>query len=147
MCLMILIQGLDPEFPLLVASNRDEDRSRKAAPPGLFAGERQRMLSPRDRRGGGTWLAVNQHGLFAGITNVAGAATRPLPGSRGVLPHLALDGALHREDLDGACRAVRTASSTLGARRGSEARRGPARRAWEPGARSPPPRSERRPTC
>ena len=105
MCLLILIQGLDPEYPVLVASNRDEDRSRKAAPPGLFVGARLRMLSPRDRQAGGTWLAVNQRGMFAGLTNVAGAAPRPLPTSRGLLPHLALD----EEDLEAAAGAVRAA--------------------------------------
>lgn len=102
MCLLILIQGLDPEYPLLVASNRDEDRSRKASPPGLYVGARQRMLSPRDRRSGGTWLAVSQGGMFAGITNIAAAAHRPLPTTRGLLPHLALD----QEDLDAASGAV-----------------------------------------
>lgn len=102
MCLLILIQGLDREYPLLVASNRDEERGRRASPPGLFLGVRERMLSPRDRRFGGTWLAVNGRGMFAGITNIAGAAQRLLPTTRGVLPHLALD----QEDLESAAGAV-----------------------------------------
>ena len=105
MCLLIVIQGVDPEFPVLVASNRDEQRDRKAAPPGLYVGERMRMLSPRDRVGGGTWLAINQQGMFAGLTNIAGAPHEDLPTTRGVLPHLALD----QEDLAGAERAVREA--------------------------------------
>jgi hypothetical protein len=105
MCLLILIQGLDPEYPLLVASNRDEERSRKASPPGLFMGVRQRLLSPRDRRSGGTWLALNRRGMFAGITNIAGAVRRPLATTRGALPHLALD----QDDLDAAASAVRAA--------------------------------------
>jgi len=105
MCLLILIQGLDPEYPLLVASNRDEERSRKASPPGLFVGARQRMLSPRDRRSGGTWLALNRRGMFAGITNIAGAERRPLATTRGALPHLVLD----QDDLDAAASAVREA--------------------------------------
>lgn len=104
MCLLILIQGVDPEYPLLVASNRDEERSRKAAPPGLFVGARQRLLSPRDRRSGGTWLAVSQHGMFAGITNVAGAPRRTLRTTRGLLPHLALD----HPDLDAGAAAVQS---------------------------------------
>jgi hypothetical protein len=104
MCLLILIQGADPEYPLLVASNRDEERRRKAAPPGLFVGSRQRMLSPRDRRSGGTWLAVSRRGMFAGITNVAGAAHKALPTTRGLLPHLALD----QEGLEAGAAAVRS---------------------------------------
>ena len=105
MCLLILIQRPDRQYPLLVASNRDEDRDRKTSPPGLFVGARLRMLSPRDRLAGGTWLAVNQRGMFAGITNVAGAVPEPLPTTRGALPHLALD----EDDLDGAANAVRVA--------------------------------------
>lgn len=91
MCLLIVLQGLDPSFPILVASNRDEHRQRLASPPGLWVGERRRVLSPRDRRAGGTWLGVNDQGMFAGLTNLAGAPARALPTSRGTLPHLALD--------------------------------------------------------
>ena len=55
-----------PDYPvfLLVASNRDEERSRPSSPPGLWVGERRRILSPRDRRAGGTWLAVNDRGML-----------------------------------------------------------------------------------
>lgn len=90
MCLLILLRGFDPEYPLLVASNRDEQRDRKASPPGLWVGERRRVLSPRDRRAGGTWLGVNDRGMFAGLTNARGPQRAEAP-SRGALPHLALD--------------------------------------------------------
>ena len=105
MCLLIVIVGADSEYPLLVASNRDEERARPASPPGLWVGERRRVLSPRDKRAGGTWLAVNDAGMFAGLTNIAGAP--PLEGARtrGVLPHLALD----HDDLNAAAAAVREA--------------------------------------
>lgn len=96
MCSLFVLLGVDPEFPIFVAANRDEDRARLASPPGLFVGERRRMLSPRDRRAGGTWMAVNDRMWFAGLTNVAGVARRPEAGSRGVLPHLVLDA----DDLD-----------------------------------------------
>src|SRR5688500_17186994 len=98
MCLLIVLLGVDPEFPLLVASNRDERRERRAAPPGLWVGERRRVLSPRDRRAGGTWLGVNDRGMVAGITNVHGAPRLELPTTRGALPHLALD----QDDLEAA---------------------------------------------
>ncbi len=91
MCLLIIIRNPDPQFSLLVASNRDEDRSRESAPPGLFVGATHRILSPRDKRAGGTWLAVNQHGMLAGLTNISGAADKAGCASRGLLPHLALD--------------------------------------------------------
>ena len=95
MCLLILLRGFHEDYPILVASNRDEQRERKAAPPGLYVGENRRMISPRDRRAGGTWLAVNDRGMFAGLTNIAPAGPReeelPDAPSRGHLPHLALD--------------------------------------------------------
>ena len=76
MCLLILFRDVDPNFPLLVASNRDEHRERRASPPGLFVGRRHRMLSPRDRRAGGTWMAVSDTGGFAALTNLAGPTLR-----------------------------------------------------------------------
>jgi uncharacterized protein with NRDE domain len=91
MCLLILLRGADPDFPLIVASNRDEHRERKASPPGLFLGVDHRILSPRDRVAGGTWMALNDQGMFAAITNLAGVPERPLETSRGELPHLAVD--------------------------------------------------------
>lgn len=102
MCLLIVLAGVDPEHPIIVASNRDEQRERKAMPPGLFVGAKRRMLSPRDRRAGGTWMAVAEHGLFAGLTNVKGEPVDPNARSRGELPHLALD----EDDVEAAAAAV-----------------------------------------
>ena len=90
MCLLIVLRGLDPAFPLVVASNRDEARDRPSSPPGLWVGERRRVLCPRDRRAGGTWIGVNDRGLFAAITNAAGPVRDAAP-SRGTLPLAALD--------------------------------------------------------
>jgi hypothetical protein len=101
-CLLVLLRGLTRDHPILVASNRDEQRSRPSAPPGQFVGSRRRMLSPRDRRAGGTWLAVGEQGLFAGLTNIAGPPRQDGFMSRGELPHLACDEA----DLDAAAAAV-----------------------------------------
>jgi hypothetical protein len=103
-CLLIVLTGVDEGYPIIAAGNRDEDRARRSAPPGLFVGARHRMLSPRDRLAGGTWLAVNDRGLFAGLTNLVPAAVpdRADAPSRGLLPHLALD----EDDLAGAVEAV-----------------------------------------
>lgn len=103
MCLLLVLRGFHREHPIVVGGNRDERTDRKAAPPGLFVGRRNRMLSPRDRQAGGTWLAIDEHGRFAGITNLAGAPVVPSAPSRGHLPHLALD----EPDLDAAVQAVR----------------------------------------
>ncbi|MEO6595916.1 MAG: NRDE family protein [Planctomycetota bacterium] len=102
MCILILLRGFHATHPIVVAGNRDERLDRKAAPPGLWIGERRRVLSPRDRLAGGTWLAVNEAGRFAGITNIAGLPPVPDAPSRGHLPHLALD----QPDLDAGISAV-----------------------------------------
>lgn len=68
MCLILVAWRAHPDFPLVVAANRDEFFARPTAraawwsePPGLFAG--------RDLQAGGTWLGVNREGAFAGLTN------------------------------------------------------------------------------
>jgi uncharacterized protein with NRDE domain len=91
MCIFIVARGLHADYPVVLAGNRDERVDRKAAPPGLFVGERSRLLSPRDRLAGGTWLAIDDRGRFAGITNLAGVPPVPEAPSRGHLPHLVLD--------------------------------------------------------
>ena len=102
MCILIVLRGVDPTHPLVIAGNRDERLDRKAAPPGLYVGARRRMLSPRDRRAGGTWLAVDDGGRCAGITNIAGLQPVPDAPSRGHLVHLVLD----HGDLDAGVAAV-----------------------------------------
>lgn len=103
MCLLLVLRGFHRDHPIVVGGNRDERKDRKSAPPGLFVGKRHRMLSPRDRRAGGTWLAIDELGRFAGITNIAGVPVVPESPSRGLLPHLALD----EPDLDAAVAVVR----------------------------------------
>lgn len=91
MCSLIVLRGLTPEHPLIVGANRDEQTGRKSAPPGIWEGQRRRVLSPRDRVAGGTWLCINDLGHFAGLTNVYGEPAVDGAPSRGHLPHLALD--------------------------------------------------------
>ena len=45
-----------------------------------------RILGGRDELAGGTWLAVNEHGVVAGLTNQPAAARDPAKRSRGELP-------------------------------------------------------------
>jgi Transport and Golgi organisation 2 len=109
MCLLIVLRGRFGSHPILVAGNRDERTDRKAAPPGLWVGQRHRVISPRDRAAGGTWLGVSDVGMFAGITNVAGMPVPDGASSRGLLPHLALD----CDDIDAAVTAVERAVAEL----------------------------------
>src|SRR5215208_1230447 len=93
MCLLIVISGVVPGMPLIVAANRDERRARPAIPMTRLDGVGGPAIrGGRDEVGGGTWLATNEVGVIAGLTN------RPLRDgpdaakrSRGELP-LALAG-------------------------------------------------------
>jgi hypothetical protein len=84
MCTLAVAFGVSPEAPLVVAANRDEHTARPARPPFLWEGS-PRVISPRDEQAGGTWLGLNEHALFVGITNRAGALPDPSRRSRGAL--------------------------------------------------------------
>lgn len=69
MCLILVAWQTHPDFPLVVAANRDEFYERPTAraslwndPPGVLGGQ--------DLQAGGTWLGMGQGGRFAAVTNV-----------------------------------------------------------------------------
>ena len=72
-CLLVLLFGVDPDAPLVVAANRDERLDRPAVAMTVLAEGGPRILGGRDNKAGGTWLAVNEYGVVAGLTN------RPAP--------------------------------------------------------------------
>ncbi len=74
-----------PDAPLVVAANRDEWLSRPAASAPALREADPRILGGRDEVAGGTWLAVNEHGVVAGLTNKPGKRD-PTRRSRGELP-------------------------------------------------------------
>ena len=90
MCLLIALFGVVDDAPLMVAANRDELYARPAVTlTVLHAGDDRhpRVLGGRDELAGGTWLAVNEHGVVAGLTNQpAGSGRDPSKRSRGELP-------------------------------------------------------------
>src|SRR6056297_368309 len=79
MCLLAVQYRLVPESPILVAANREEYYDRPSLPPSIQSGK-PRVLSGIDQRAGGTWLGVNQNGLFVGLCNRA--TVMPLFGHR-----------------------------------------------------------------
>ncbi len=68
MCLLAIQYRVVPESPILVAANREEFFDRRSSSPSIQSGK-PRILCPVDQRSGGTWLGVNQHGVFVGICN------------------------------------------------------------------------------
>lgn len=87
MCLLIAMSGVVADAPLIVAANRDERLDRPAVPMTILRDHGPRILGGRDELAGGTWLAVNEYGVVAGLTNQPSAGGRdPSKRSRGELP-------------------------------------------------------------
>ncbi|HKN48626.1 MAG TPA: NRDE family protein, partial [Actinomycetota bacterium] len=87
MCLLVTVSRDHPESPLIVAANRDELLDRPAVAMTVLQAAGPRILGGRDELAGGTWLAVNESGVVAGLTNQPATAGRdPTKRSRGELP-------------------------------------------------------------
>ncbi len=84
MCLLAIQYRLVPESPILVAANREERYDRLSTPPSIQSGK-PRVLCGVDQQAGGTWLGVNQHGMFVGASNRSRLFAPPTPRSRGAL--------------------------------------------------------------
>jgi uncharacterized protein with NRDE domain len=102
MCLILVVWRRHPQYPCLIAANRDEFHSR-AAEPAHWWHDRPQILAGRDLVAGGTWLGITRTGRFAALTNYRSPQHRrtDVP-SRGSLVTGALesqDSALH--DLGG----------------------------------------------
>jgi len=68
MCLILFAWKVHPDFPLVMAANRDEFHARPTSPAG-FWDDRPAILGGRDLEGMGTWLGVTRSGRFAAVTN------------------------------------------------------------------------------
>jgi uncharacterized protein with NRDE domain len=84
MCLLAVQYKSVPEAPILVAANREEAYDRPTLLPSIQPGK-PRVLSGVDAQAGGTWLGVNQNGLFVGAANRPKFFSPATPRSRGLL--------------------------------------------------------------
>jgi uncharacterized protein with NRDE domain len=84
MCLIVFGWQVHPEFPLVVAANRDEFFARPTRPAGYWPDYPQ-VMGGVDLQAGGTWLGITGTGRFAAITNVREPKMPPGQQSRGVL--------------------------------------------------------------
>jgi uncharacterized protein with NRDE domain len=86
-CLLIVFFQTLPDHPLVVAANRDEWLARPTTPIAVLSEQDPRILGGRDEVAGGTWLATNEAGVVAGLTNrPPGPSGRMARRSRGELP-------------------------------------------------------------
>ncbi len=68
MCLILVAWRVHPDYPLVVAANRDEFFARPTA-PAAFWQDAPQVLAGRDLDAGGTWMGVTCSGRFAALTN------------------------------------------------------------------------------
>jgi uncharacterized protein with NRDE domain len=67
MCLILVAWQAHPEYPLVVAANRDEFFKRPTAAASFWSGGK--ILAGRDLEAGGTWMGMTTAGRFAALTN------------------------------------------------------------------------------
>jgi len=86
-CLLVVASRVVAGEPLIVGANRDETLERPSTAVTVLQEGPPRVLGGRDDVSGGTWLAVNEHGVCAGLTNQPlGDAKDPSKRTRGELP-------------------------------------------------------------
>lgn len=87
MCLLVVASRVVAGEPLIAGANRDEVLERPSTAVTVLDEGPPRVVGGRDELSGGTWLAVNEHGVCAGLTNQPlGDAKDPSKRSRGELP-------------------------------------------------------------
>src|SRR5258708_28779529 len=92
MCTLIILRRPGHPWPVVIAANRDEMIDCPWLAPARHWPDRPGVVGGLDVLAGGSWLAVNRHGVAAGILNRVGTLG-PLAGrrSRGELVLEAVD--------------------------------------------------------
>jgi uncharacterized protein with NRDE domain len=112
MCLILVAWQSHPDYPLVIAANRDEFYARRTRHAAWW-GQAVSLLGGRDEEAGGTWLGINRRGRVAMLTNVRAPHERnPHAPSRGLLVLSALQSAGTLNDWIG--ESARTAGSFNG---------------------------------
>jgi uncharacterized protein with NRDE domain len=84
MCILAVQYKFAKDAPILLAQNREERLDRPTQAPRIQSG-RPRVVCGIDRKAGGTWLGVNQHGLVVAVANRPKTVVPSEPRSRGLL--------------------------------------------------------------
>lgn len=84
MCTILILRHVHPEWPLILAANRDELLDRPSSGPRLLPGSPRILVPGVDQARGGTWMGVTDSGFFVGLTNQRGSLAQGMaPRSRG----------------------------------------------------------------
>ncbi len=97
MCLILVAWQIHPDYPLVVAANRDEFHARPTAAAARWR-EVPYVVAGRDLEAGGTWLGVTETGRFAAVTNVREPGKPKGLQSRGCLTRDFLSGTMSPRD-------------------------------------------------
>jgi uncharacterized protein with NRDE domain len=84
MCLIVFAWQSHPQYPLVVAANRDEFHARPTAAANFWH-DYPHILAGRDLEQGGTWLGISTHGQFSALTNMRDPHAQQGTRSRGFL--------------------------------------------------------------
>jgi len=98
MCTVVILRRPGDDWPLILAANRDEMVGRPWRGPARHWPDREHATAGIDELAGGTWLALGDDGVIAGVLN--------RPGSLGPDPNLRSRGELPLEAVDHAEAAV-----------------------------------------
>ncbi len=69
MCILFIAIEQHPQYPLIIAANRDEFFARPSRAAHFWA-DAPNVLAGRDMQAGGSWLGVNKAGDIAAVTNL-----------------------------------------------------------------------------
>ncbi|MDX2350290.1 MAG: NRDE family protein [Porticoccus sp.] len=84
MCLIVFAWKHHPDYPLIMAANRDEYYQRPTVLADFWE-DQPNILAGRDLTSGGTWLGINRQGRFAAVTNYREGHQQLASRSRGEL--------------------------------------------------------------
>lgn len=91
MCLILVAWKVHPDYPIVIAANRDEFHRRPTAAAHWWP-DRPQLLAGRDLEAGGTWLGIRADGRLAALTNYRDP--------RQIKPHAPSRGGLVLQTLD-----------------------------------------------
>lgn len=74
MCILFIAVKQHPQYPLIIAANRDEFHQRPTAISDYWK-EHPALLAGRDLTALGTWMGINTNGRIAALTNIRAPGT------------------------------------------------------------------------
>lgn len=86
MCIVFLALNQHPDYPIVLAANRDEFHQRSSRALHLWE-EKTSLAGGRDCQKGGSWLMASHNGRFAAVTNIREGQPETAPLSRGAIPY------------------------------------------------------------